>query len=86
MLNLASVCILAGDPGVRVAAAAADLRALHAPRLPHPHPHQVGVRASLHMTEAHTFITKLCPNFRLYTIKTMMVSFSLDCPHIILRG
>ena len=51
------VCILAGDPGVRVAAAAADLRALHAPRLPHPHPHQVGGRVSLHMTEAHTFIT-----------------------------
>ena len=59
MLNLASVCILAGDPGVRVAAAAADLRALHAPRLPHPHPHQVGVRVSLHMTEAHTFISNL---------------------------
>ena len=53
------VCILAGDPGVRVAAAATDLRALHAPRLPHPHPHQVGVRVSLHMTEAHTFITNL---------------------------
>ena len=33
------VCILAGDPTVRLAAAAADLRAVHAPRLPHPLPH-----------------------------------------------
>ena len=39
------VCILAGDPAVRLAAAAADLRPLHAPRLTHPHPHQVSLRA-----------------------------------------
>ena len=35
-----------GDSAVRVAAAAADLRPLHAPRLTHPHPHQVSLRGS----------------------------------------
>ena len=34
-----------GDAAVCVAAAAADLRPLHAPRLTHPHPHQVSLRA-----------------------------------------
>ena len=41
---IADIALSAGDSAVRVAAAAADLRALHAPRLPHPHPHQVSLR------------------------------------------
>ena len=77
------VCILAGDPTVRLAAAAADLRAVHAPRLPHPLPHQVGVRVSLHRQRLAN--SQLCPNFRLYTLKTMMVSFFFYRPHILLN-
>ena len=49
MLSLASISqylgVSPGDAAVRVAAAAADLRPLHAPRLTHPHPHQVSLRA-----------------------------------------
>ena len=41
---IADIAVFPGDPAVRVAAAAAHLRPLHAPRLPHPHTHQVGVR------------------------------------------
>ena len=49
MLSLVSISqylVSPGDAAVRVAAAAADLRPLHAPRLPHPHPHQVSLRGS----------------------------------------
>ena len=41
-----NIVLFPGDPAVRVAAAAAHLRPLHAPRLAHPHPHQVGARGS----------------------------------------
>ena len=58
-VSISQYLVSPGDAAVRVAAAAADLRALHAPRLPHPHPHQVGVRVSLHLTEAHTLVTNL---------------------------
>ena len=38
------IALSPGDSAVRVAAAAAHLRPLHAPRLTHPHPHQVSLR------------------------------------------
>ena len=50
MLSLVSISqylgVSPGDSAVRVAAAAAHLRPLHAPRLTHPHPHQVSLRGS----------------------------------------
>ena len=49
MVSLASISqylVSPGDSAVRVAAAAAHLRPLHAPRLTHPHPHQVSLRGS----------------------------------------
>ena len=63
----ACVCVFLGDSAVRVAAAAADLRPLHATRLPHPRPHQVRAESSSLSSGSHihrTLIAGFTPSRR----------------------